>query len=169
MAPSPGTVAPPGDTAAWAQLSPAEKARLESEFRYLAQQIRCRQCEGQSVWESNAASAWEARAEIWRLLLEGKSREEILDTFVQRYGVWILARPPARGWYLLAWLAPLLTVPLGLWGIRRWLAAQGAPARAPAATGGETGPAPPGGGAGEAPEARAERDAAVEGRLREYL
>lgn len=86
-------------------MSPEE---VEAEVRAIAQAIRCQECRGLSVWESNVASAWEMKQEIWERVEAGERRDEILDDLVDRYGVWILMAPPARGGFLWVYLVPFL-------------------------------------------------------------
>ena len=54
------------------------------------------------------------RAVIREMLAEGRTREEILDYFVDRYGSDILAAPPKSGASLLAWILPIVGVAAGL-------------------------------------------------------
>lgn len=93
---------------------------VEARARALARELSCPVCEGQSVAESTSTVAVQMRAEILQMLREGKSESEIIDHYVQQYGTWILARPPATGAYVLLWGAPLLVLALGaLWAYRR--------------------------------------------------
>jgi len=69
--------------------------------------LNCPVCAGQNVAESNSPVAKEMRALVRQMLQEGKSEQEILDYFVQRYGEWILAVPPARGVNRLLWWLPV--------------------------------------------------------------
>lgn len=94
-------------------------ARFQDQFRQVALQVRCQECEGLSVWESDATSAWIARAEIQERLLEGWTPGEIIRWFEDRYGVWILMSPPARGGLSWVWLAPVLALLAG--GGLTWL------------------------------------------------
>ena len=57
------------------------------------------------------------RAIIREMLAEGRTREEILDFFVDRYGPDILAAPPKSGRNLLAWILPIVGVAIGLAGV----------------------------------------------------
>ncbi len=73
--------------------------------------LNCPVCAGQNVAESNSPVAKEMRALVRQMLREGKSEEEILAYFVERYGEWILTVPPSRGVNrLLWWLPPLVLI-----------------------------------------------------------
>lgn len=87
--------------------------QFQDQFRRVALQIRCQECEGLSVWESDATSAWIARAEIQERLLQGWTPGEIIRWFEDRYGIWILMSPPARGGLSWVWLAPALALLAG--------------------------------------------------------
>ncbi|AGK04072.1 MAG: cytochrome c biogenesis protein [Meiothermus sp.] len=94
----------------------------------IARELRCPVCQGESAAESNAGIAVEMRRIIAEQLAQGKSRAEIREFFVQRYGDWILYEPPARGLTLWVWLSPL--VGLGLLGFGLWRYLAGVRARA---------------------------------------
>lgn len=83
---------------------------VEARVRAIAQEVRCQECRGLSAWESHAPSAWEMKQEIWARVEAGETREAILADLVNRYGVWILMRPPARGGFLWAYLVPVMFV-----------------------------------------------------------
>lgn len=96
------------------------EAGLEARARALARELSCPVCEGQSVAESSSTVAAQMRAEILRMLSEGRSEDEIIDHYVRQYGPWILASPPAGGPYVLLWGAPLLVLgPGAFWAYRR--------------------------------------------------
>lgn len=86
---------------------------LEDQIADISGELMCPVCEGQSVAESNAQLARDMRAVIKTKLLEGNSREEIIDYFVASYGETILASPPPRGFSAILWLLPILSVLIG--------------------------------------------------------
>ncbi|QIA27856.1 cytochrome C biogenesis protein [Thermaerobacter sp. PB12/4term] len=96
----------------------------EREARALERALRCPVCEGQSVADSNSAVALEMRQEIRRMLAEGRNRDEILQSFADRYGAWVVYMPPRHGWYVLGWAAPFLAVAAGA-GLLAWWWRQG--------------------------------------------
>jgi len=102
-------------------------ARFHDQFREVALQIRCQECEGLSVWESDATSAWIARAEIEARLVDGWTPDEIVHWFEDRYGLWILMSPPARGGLRWVWLAPWLVLLAGSGLAWRYLARRAMP------------------------------------------
>lgn len=86
---------------------------LEDQVADISGELMCPVCEGQSVAESNAQLARDMRTAIKTKLLEGKSKEEIIDYFVSSYGETVLASPPPRGFSVILWLLPVLSVIIG--------------------------------------------------------
>ena len=81
----------------------------------IAKKLRCPVCRGESAAESNAGVTEEMRRQIADMLKEGKSEDEIIQYFVDRYTDWILYEPPKKGLGLVVWLAPLIG--LGIFGL----------------------------------------------------
>ena len=86
---------------------------LEDQVADISGELMCPVCEGQSVAESNAQLARDMRAIIKTKLLEGNTKEEIMDYFISSYGETILASPPPRGFSAILWLLPILSVLIG--------------------------------------------------------
>lgn len=90
---------------------------LERQMLEIAKELRCAVCQNQPVSESNADLARDMRALIREQLAAGKSREEIIQYFVDRYGNYVLLKPPVRGAGAPVWAAPVvLLVILGVTG-----------------------------------------------------
>lgn len=89
---------------------PAQEARAQS----LEREIRCVQCENEPIAQSTADIAADMRRLVRERVAAGDSDAEIRAYFRQRYGDFVLFRPPwdARTWAL--WGAPLLLLGLGL-------------------------------------------------------
>ena len=86
----------------------------------LVDELRCPKCQNQNLSGSNAEIATDLRRELHRLLLEGKTDQEIITFMVDRYGDFILYRPRLQKNTWLLWLAPFLLLVLGaivLWSI----------------------------------------------------
>lgn len=110
-------------------------ATEEQRQRYLefARELRCPKCQNQNLADSNAPIAQDLRLELHRLLLEGKTDEEIVDFMVTRYGEYVLYEPPLEAKTVLLWGAPVLMLCAGLLvlaGIVRRARRAGAAARA---------------------------------------
>jgi cytochrome c-type biogenesis protein CcmH len=80
----------------------------------LAEQLRCLVCQNQTIAESNAPLAVDLREQIREQIAQGRSDGEIADYMVQRYGDFVLYRPPVKPVTLLLWFGPPLLLLLGL-------------------------------------------------------
>ncbi|WJW76494.1 cytochrome c-type biogenesis protein CcmH [Thiohalobacter sp. IOR34] len=88
---------------------PAEEAR----YRQLISELRCLVCQNQNLAESNADLARDLRQQTYEMIEQGKSDEEIIDYMVNRYGDFVLYRPPFKSTTLLLWLGPFLLFAVG--------------------------------------------------------
>ena len=90
---------------------------LERQVLDIAKDLRCTVCQNQPVAESNADLARDMRAIIREQVQAGKSRDEIVKYFVDRYGDYVLMNPPKRGSGAVVWAGPLaLLVVVGVSG-----------------------------------------------------
>jgi len=74
----------------------------------LLAELRCLVCQNQSLADSHADLAQDLRDEVYRMVDEGASDDRVLGFMVERYGDFVLYRPPLRGSTLLLWGAPLV-------------------------------------------------------------
>ena len=93
---------PMGDPTPLQYRDRAEEAR----FHALTAELRCVQCQNQSLADSNAQIAHDLRREVLVLMHEGHSDAEIKQFLVERYGEFVLYRPRMQGSTLLLWLTP---------------------------------------------------------------
>ncbi|MEG1039769.1 cytochrome c-type biogenesis protein [Pseudomonas sp. NUPR-001] len=75
-------------------------------YHDLTKELRCPKCQNQDIADSNAPIAADLRREIFRMLGEGKSNQQIIDFMVDRYGDFVRYKPEltARTWLL--WFGP---------------------------------------------------------------
>ncbi len=90
-----------------------EDPEMQARYEKLISEVRCLQCQNQSIKDSNVTLAADLRREIARMILEGQSDEQIAEFLVTRYGEFALYRPRATGKTLALWLAPFLLVLVG--------------------------------------------------------
>ena len=90
-----------------------EDDETQARYEEIISEVRCVQCQNQTIKDSNVQIASDLRREIRRLLGEGKTNTEVYDFLVQRYGEFVLYRPPMSGFTLLLWLAPGVFLLLG--------------------------------------------------------
>ena len=86
---------------------------IEAEVRAVARQLRCVVCDNQSVAESNAELAAQMRGVIREQLAAGRSPDQIVRYFVERYGETILHVPSRQGFALIAWWIPIGALAVG--------------------------------------------------------
>lgn len=80
----------------------------EARFNKLSQELRCLVCQNQNLADSNAGLALDLRRQIHEMILAGNSDTQIVDFMTQRYGDFVLYRPPVRGSTLLLWVGPFV-------------------------------------------------------------
>ena len=85
-----------------------ENQQQQDRFDKLTKELRCLVCQNQNLADSDAQLAHDLRREVYELLLSGRSDEEIKQCLVDRYGDFVLYRPPVQKNTYLLWLGPLL-------------------------------------------------------------
>jgi len=86
---------------------------MEQRFQDLTEELRCLVCQNQTLADSDAFLAQDLRQEIHDLMVAGRSDDEIKAYMVERYGDFVLYRPPVQSNTLLLWAAPLLLLLIG--------------------------------------------------------
>ena len=82
----------------------------------LAKSLRCPQCQNQNLVESNSPIAYDLRIEVYNMVNEGKTNQQIIDSMTARFGNFVNYKPPFQWNTALLWLLPagLLLVAFGL-------------------------------------------------------
>jgi cytochrome c-type biogenesis protein CcmH len=93
---------------------PFDSEVQERRFRALAEEIRCTVCQNQSLADSDAPLAQDLRRELFAMLQDGRSDMEIREFMVERYGDFVLYRPPLAGHTLLLWGGPIVLLLIAL-------------------------------------------------------
>ncbi|MHB1200210.1 MAG: cytochrome c-type biogenesis protein [Polaromonas sp.] len=95
--------------------SASANPELEARMMAVAGELRCLVCQNQTIADSNADLAVDLRQQIREMLARGQSERQILDYMTQRYGDFVLFRPPFKTTTALLWLGPagLLVLALG--------------------------------------------------------
>ncbi len=102
-------------------------------MKVLGEELRCLVCQNQTLADSNAPLAQDLRNEIRGQIAKGKSDEEIRTYLVDRYGDFVLYRPPWKATTALLWLGPFLLLVVGAFVFARIVRARNQPAQAPGA------------------------------------
>jgi cytochrome c-type biogenesis protein CcmH len=95
-------------------VEPLPTPELQARFDALTHELRCMQCQNQSIADSPVGLASDLRREVRELLVDGKSDEEIRAHMVQRYGNFILFRPPFNTDTAWVWLLPFALLIVGV-------------------------------------------------------
>jgi cytochrome c-type biogenesis protein CcmH len=90
--------------------NPQQQASYES----LISELRCLVCQNQTIGDSNADLAKDLREQIFEMLNQGKSKQDIIDYMTARYGDFVLYKPPFNLTTSLLWLAPALFLIIGI-------------------------------------------------------
>jgi cytochrome c-type biogenesis protein CcmH len=97
-------------------------AKVEQRLKALAEELRCLVCQNQTIADSNAPLALDLRNQIRTQIAAGRSDAQIRDYMVERYGDFVLYRPPFKASTLALWLGPGALLVVGafiFWGVVR--------------------------------------------------
>lgn len=94
-----------------------QSAEQEERYKDLTLELRCLVCQNQNLADSDAPLAQQLRGEIFDMLQDGRSDEEITGFMVDRYGDFVLYRPPMQGNTLALWVMPLAILLIGAVGV----------------------------------------------------
>jgi cytochrome c-type biogenesis protein CcmH len=87
----------------------------EAQAMRLMHSLRCIQCQGQSIADSDAAMAGTMRAEVRQQIAAGEKPQAIRSWMIDRYGEWVSFEPDMKGVGLLLWVAPFLIFVASIW------------------------------------------------------
>ncbi|MGH8699566.1 MAG: cytochrome c-type biogenesis protein [Burkholderiales bacterium] len=87
---------------------------LEDRVTAVASELRCLVCQNQTLADSNAPLAVDLRNQIRERMREGASERDIIAFMVERYGDFVLYRPPFKATTWLLWVGPMLLMIAGL-------------------------------------------------------
>jgi cytochrome c-type biogenesis protein CcmH len=99
-------------------------AALEARVQALAAELRCLVCQNQSLADSHADLAVDLKNQVREQLRAGRSEAQVMAYMTDRYGDFVLYRPPLKAVTLLLWLGPALLLVGGSWALWRALGAR---------------------------------------------
>ena len=110
----------------FAALARPDAMAPEHEERYysLLDELRCLVCQNQTIAESDADLAKDLRGEVRKMLQAGATDSEITEFMVDRYGDFVLYRPPVKPRTWLLWFGPLIFLVIALVVLTRLLRKQ---------------------------------------------
>ncbi|OGT91138.1 MAG: cytochrome C biogenesis protein CcmH [Gammaproteobacteria bacterium RIFOXYA12_FULL_61_12] len=96
-----------------------ENPRQEAIYKKLIDELRCLVCQNQNLADSNAELAQDLRRKTYEMVSAGKSETEIVAYMVERYGDFVLYRPPVKGITLFLWAGPFILLAVGFFVLFR--------------------------------------------------
>ncbi|MDD1614196.1 MAG: cytochrome c-type biogenesis protein CcmH [Methylococcaceae bacterium] len=93
------------------QLSDPEQ---QETYETLTKELRCLVCQNQTIADSNAELAADLRRQVYEMLQQGKSKQEVIQFMTDRYGDFVLYKPPFKGKTSVLWIAPVVFLLMGL-------------------------------------------------------
>ena len=96
---------------------------LEARVNAISAELRCLVCQNQSLADSHAELALQLKGQVREQLQAGRNEQEVVAYMTQRYGDFVLYRPPFKATTALLWAGPGLLLAIGLgvlgWNLRR--------------------------------------------------
>ena len=99
----------------------------EPRFKQLSQMLRCMVCQNQSIADSNADLARDFRNRVKEQINAGQTNEQIIQYMVERYGDYIVYKPPFNWTTAILWLGPFILAVLGFIMIGRMIKGRSLP------------------------------------------
>ncbi len=94
--------------------SVSDNPALEKKVLEVSNELRCLVCQNQTIADSNADLAVDLKNQVRQQLSEGRSKQEILRYMTERYGDFVLYKPPFNAATVMLWVGPFLLMLLGL-------------------------------------------------------
>ena len=82
-------------------------------FEELTKELRCPKCQNQNIADSDAVVAKDLRDKVLELVKQGKTKDEVIDYMIDRYGYFVHYEPPVTPATLVLWVLPVLIVIVG--------------------------------------------------------
>ncbi len=111
----------PGTTYAVGPNERLANPALEARARTISEELRCLVCQNESIDESGAGLAHDIRIFLRQQLVAGDTNAQAIQAVVNRYGVFVLLKPPVEPATYVLWYGPPALVVVGLVGTFLWL------------------------------------------------
>ncbi len=102
-------------TSLWAgvEVHTFENPAQEQQYNRLIAELRCLVCQNQNLADSNAELAQDLRQEVYEMIQNGATDQEIINFMVARYGDFVLYRPPFKATTAFLWVGPFIILIAG--------------------------------------------------------
>lgn len=98
-----------------------QSAADEERYQKMIDELRCLVCQNQNLADSNSDLAKDLRGKTYELIRDGATDDEIIEYMVNRYGDFVLYRPPFKTSTLLLWVGPFIILLIMLWFLIRFI------------------------------------------------
>jgi cytochrome c-type biogenesis protein CcmH len=94
----------------------AQDPALEQRVNKIGEELRCLVCQNQTITDSHAGLAVDLKNQIREQLQAGRSEKQIIEFMVERYGDFVLYRPPMKATTILLWAGPFVLLGIAIAG-----------------------------------------------------
>ncbi len=108
-----------------------ENESQQKTYQTLVNELRCLVCQNNNLADSNAALAKDLRHKVYNMVTEGKTREDVIDYMIARYGDFVLYKPRFKGFKMILWILPFILLALGFILLIRFIRHQKKPTQVP--------------------------------------
>ena len=105
----------PFSASAKIELHQFENKQQEALYNKMIEELRCLVCQNQNLADSNAELAVDLREKTYKMVVQNKSESDIVDYMVNRYGDFVLYKPPFKINTLILWLGPFFLLVLAIY------------------------------------------------------
>ena len=91
-----------------------DNAEQEQRYHFLIDELRCLVCQNQNLADSNAELAQDLREQVYLMIKNGDTNENIINFMVSRYGDFVLYRPPLKPTTYMLWVGPFIILLIAL-------------------------------------------------------
>lgn len=98
-----------------------DDSQKEGLYKELIEELRCLVCQNQNLAGSNAELALDLRQQTYDMIQGGSSKDDVVDYMVQRYGDFVLYRPPFNTSTLILWVGPFIILIIALFGLIKYI------------------------------------------------
>lgn len=91
-----------------------DSTHQQRQFQKLSREFRCLVCQNESLADSNAPLALDLRYQIYKMVKQDKSNQDIINFLVNRYGDFVIFQPPFSRYTFLLWVGPFIMLAIAL-------------------------------------------------------
>jgi len=89
--------------------------KKEKIYHELTDELRCLVCQNQNIAGSNAELAVDMRRKTYEMVSAGQSKQQVADYMADRYGDFVLYKPPFKASTAVLWIGPFIILAVSIW------------------------------------------------------